>query len=164
VTDTPTPVYLSLAEAVKAVEVSRTTMQRRLAAGEIDGAHRTESGGWAIPYSGLVAAGLTPRVTGPDTGTTGTTGATGTTEAAGNADELERLRTQLAALHQEVTVLRGQAEERAATIATLTMVIERVTAYQLMRAPVEPTATPEPSATPVAPVEPVSARWWRRRR
>lgn len=49
---------LSLGQAVNVSNVSRSTLQRRLYAGEIDGAQRTTSGAWRIPYAALVAAEL----------------------------------------------------------------------------------------------------------
>jgi hypothetical protein len=149
-TDAPGPVYLSLAEAADAVDASRTTIRRRLNDGTIEGAHRTASGGWAIPYAGLIGAGLAPRTTPATEGhhtdnepPPAAEGAPTATEA-----ELERLRTRLA-------VLEGLADERAATIATLTMVLERITANQLTAGPEVPTAT--------ATVH-TDKRWWQRRK
>jgi hypothetical protein len=51
---------LSLSEATNRCSVSRATIQRRLKAGDIVGAYRTDSGGWSIPISGLIGAGLIP--------------------------------------------------------------------------------------------------------
>ena len=63
--DTPTvnggpPV--SLGEAVRTTGKAKSTLQRRLAEGAIPGAVRLASGGWSIPISGLIAAGLEPRM------------------------------------------------------------------------------------------------------
>jgi hypothetical protein len=72
-TDTPTDTVrhrgptLSLSEAITTTGLSRSTLQRRLKAGELEGATRTRSGGWAIPIRALIAAGLMPATSPPDT-------------------------------------------------------------------------------------------------
>jgi hypothetical protein len=58
---------LSLAEAITASGLSRSTLQRRLKAGDLEGATRTRSGGWAIPIRALIGAGLMPATSPPDT-------------------------------------------------------------------------------------------------
>lgn len=57
---------LSLGEAVRTTGAARSTLQRRLNAGQIPGATRTPGGGWSIPIRGLIAAGMAPKVTPPD--------------------------------------------------------------------------------------------------
>lgn len=91
---------LTLGAAVKATGVSRSTMQRRLRAGDIPGAHRDTAGGWNIPISGLIAAGLAPKVTPPDTEVT----------AANPADDIG---ARLAAAEQRAA--RAEAEVDALT-------------------------------------------------
>jgi hypothetical protein len=63
--DTPTingGPTVSLGEAVRTTGKAKSTLQRRLAEGAIPGAVRLTSGGWSIPISGLIAAGLEPRM------------------------------------------------------------------------------------------------------
>jgi len=63
--DTPTingGPTVSLGEAVRTTGKAKSTLQRRLAEGAIPGAVRLASGGWSIPISGLIAAGLEPRM------------------------------------------------------------------------------------------------------
>ncbi|NCL74699.1 hypothetical protein [Rhodococcus sp. YH1] len=58
----------SAAEAARRCAVSRSTIQRALAAGRIPGAEHTPEG-WSIPLEGLLAAGFTPdRPSPPDPG------------------------------------------------------------------------------------------------
>lgn len=95
---------VSLAEATDRCSVSRATIQRKLKAGEIVGATRTTSGGWSIPITGLIAAGLMPRTTPPDQ--------PGASEMADHAAEVAVLRVELAAARQ-------LADERAERINDL---------------------------------------------
>lgn len=88
---------VSLAEATDRCSVSRATIQRKLKAGEIVGATRTTSGGWSIPITGLIAAGLMLRTTPPD---------------QPGASEVAVLRVELAAARQ-------LADERAERINDL---------------------------------------------
>lgn len=60
---------VSLGEAVRTTGKAKTTLQRRLAENAIPGAVRLPSGGWSIPISGLIAAGLAPKVSPADTAT-----------------------------------------------------------------------------------------------
>jgi hypothetical protein len=141
----PARSYLTLGEAVKAVEVSRSTLQRRLKAGEIEGAHRTNEGTYAIPYAGLIAAGLAPRSTPAD--------------QAPEVDyqiEIERLRTENAHLRQ-------LADERAHYLRVLEENLSRVTAAlpsgpSMLPASVEPSDIAAETATPAS-----RPRWFRRR-
>jgi hypothetical protein len=115
-TDTPTPAYMTLGEATRAVDASRSTLQRRLKAGEIEGAFRDGDGVWRIPFSGLITAGLAPRTTPADDPTEGMT----TAEMDPTA-EVERLRAELAHV-------KAIADERAATVEVLRDVIENLSA------------------------------------
>jgi hypothetical protein len=115
-TDTPTPAYMTLGEATRAVDASRSTLQRRLKAGDIEGAYRDGGGVWRIPFSGLIAAGLAPRTTPADDTTEGMT----TAEMDPTA-EVERLRAELAHV-------KAIADERAATVEVLRDVIEHLAA------------------------------------
>ncbi len=60
---------VSLGEAVRTTGKAKTTLQRRLAENAIPGAVRLPTGGWSIPISGLIAAGLAPKVSPADTAT-----------------------------------------------------------------------------------------------
>jgi hypothetical protein len=161
---------MSLGQAVTHTGVSTSTLRRRLAAGEITGAERLPSGGWSIPVAGLIAAGLTPRQTPPDSPTP----VASTTPAA----DVEAMTAEVTRLRAEVTRLEAVAAERAERITDLRLALEGMT-----RAlpPVTPTpATPpgqsftpadvnaEPSpVAPVAPRRPSPAeavRRWRARR
>lgn len=55
--------HLDVAAAVEAFDITKRTLQRRLAAGDIPGSIKTEHGRWSIPIDGLHAAGVTPRQT-----------------------------------------------------------------------------------------------------
>ena len=57
-TSTPGGPVLTLGEAEKAANVSRSTLRRRLHAGDIPGAVRADDGSYAIPLAGLVEVGL----------------------------------------------------------------------------------------------------------
>jgi hypothetical protein len=93
------PATLTLGEAVRRVTVSRSTLQRRLKAGEIDGAVHTDNGEWAIPFNSLLAAGLSPRVTPAD-------------PKPDPADELLKVTAQLERARVEVNLLERLAAER----------------------------------------------------
>lgn len=143
-TDTPAPAYMTLGEATKAVDASRSTLQRRLKAGDIEGAYRDADGVWRIPFSGLIAAGLAPRTTPPDEPNT-----TNTTDIHPSepTTEVERLRAEL----EHVKAL---ANERAATVELLREVIEHLsTAIK---------AGP-PALEPPASTTGQRRRWWGRR-
>lgn len=58
---------MSLGEAVRTTGKAKTTLQRRLKENVIPGAVRLPSGGWSIPISGLIAAGLVPEMSPADT-------------------------------------------------------------------------------------------------
>jgi hypothetical protein len=162
---------LSLGEAVKTTGAARTTIQRRLARGEIPGATRTPSGGWSIPVRGLIAAGLTPRTSPPDAA-----------PVRSVEEETAELRAELAAAQAAAERYRVEAEaatrlaeERAAGLADLRL------ALKAMSQAIESGERPRPAipltehapssvmppaeisqdlgvATPTAP----RRRWWQR--
>jgi hypothetical protein len=143
-TDTPPTTYLTLGQAVKAVDVSRSTLQRRLKLGEVEGAHRTASGDWAIPFSGLISAGLTPRVTPAD-----------------SAPEVD-LTAEVERLRSENAHLRLLADERLSTVKVLTDLLEKLPAMLAAAPPQAPTApAPEPSRATETPPPVSRRRWWR---
>lgn len=106
---------LTLGEAVKRVEVSRSTLQRRLRAGEIEGATHTPSGEWSIPYASLIAAGLIERTSKPD-------------PQPHQSAEVERLRLELAHTRHQLDTLRALAEDRLASLE-----LERARVRELSR-------------------------------
>jgi predicted transcriptional regulator len=151
--DTP----LSLGEAAKLVEVSRSTLQRRLKAGEVPGATRTDNGGWSIPRSALETAGIPLRRTpAPDTGEL--------------VAELEQLRTERDALRIENQHLRAVAQERAVTLRvleegneerayTVRVMTELMERMNLLLA-AQPQQISAPGTSDTAP----SRRWFHRRK
>jgi len=54
---------LTVTAAVEAFTVERRTLQRMLAAAQLDGAHKDNRGRWMIPVEALHAAGFTARQT-----------------------------------------------------------------------------------------------------
>lgn len=144
--DTPggTPVSgpaLTLAQAVEVTGVSRSTLQRRLRAGDLDGATRTTGGGWAIPYRALIAAGLVPARTPADT-----PAPVEVRLAPAPTVEVDKLRA-------EVDRLRAEVEARdAALIARDAHLADLRAALDLMA-----------RALPAGPaVRPARSRWWHR--
>ncbi len=107
-TDRP---MFTLAEAVRASDRSRSTLQRDLKAGRIDGAHRADpadpASPWVIPADGLVAAGYRLHAPTPDA-------------AAADSDPAPDPSTAVAAdladLRRRAEVAEALATERAATL------------------------------------------------
>ena len=130
-TDTPAPAYMTLGEATKAVDASRSTLQRRLKAGEIEGAYRDGDGVWRIPFSGLIAAGLAPRTTPPDEPNTANTTDIHPSEPT----------TEVELLRAELEHVKALASERAATVELLRDVIEHLSAAIKAGPPELPVAT-----------------------
>jgi hypothetical protein len=139
-TETPRPggPVLSLGEAVTATGVSRSTLQRRLRAGELEGATRLPGGGWAIPAVSLIAAGLMARTTAPDPAPA----------PAAPAGELEALRIELDRARAELRAVQQIAAERAEHVTDLRAALEALS--RALPAPAVESATPRP-------------RWWKRR-
>lgn len=158
-TDTPSPAYVTLGEAVKAVKASRSTLQRRLKAGEIPGAYTDSAGVWRIPYSGLITAGLAPRTTPADT-----PDVVGT--ATPSTVHLEEMAAEVARLRAENEHLAQIAEERATTVALLAGVVERLTeAISSGPGELPPAADPPPARDGHGPstTATMRRRWWARR-
>ena len=119
--DTARPATLTLGAAVKAVEVSRSTLQRRLRDGKVPGAVRGDDGEWAIPFAGLIAAGLTARRTAAD-------------PEPDPAGELERVRMENAHLRQQLELVETLSRERAEALgdARASLEVERERVRELL--------------------------------
>lgn len=133
---------LTLARAVEVSGVARSTLQRRLREGAIPGATRTDTGGWSIPYAGLLAAGMID---------------TDTTPKVDPVAELARVTGELADERARRITAEVLAAERLDRINEAQRNLEDLraaladTRRQLPPAPGEPTTAPAPRA-----------RWWRR--
>lgn len=105
------------AEAARHVNVSRTTLMRRLDAGEITGATQDSTGRWRIPPQSLAIAGL---LDAPATEATEADTETPGAEQADSADQgTTELQVTLARLQAELDAeraMRKQAEQHAAKI------------------------------------------------
>jgi len=137
---------VSLADAVERCSASRTTIQRKLKAGEIAGASRVAGGGWSIPISGLIAAGIMPRTTPADTPTVSRVDQSG---------EVELLRVKLAAAEARAAAAEAHRDD-------LRSIIEDYR-RALPPAPSEPAPSAEvtPPPIPTLPVPTSTARWSR---
>lgn len=169
---------LGIAAAVRTTGTSRTTLQRRLKAGEIPGAHHGPDGTWQIPISGLVAAGMMPATTPPDPAPTPPRAPEDTppageptvpTEVAHEAPttspdvmaELAQLRDEVAALRLRAEVAETAAAERERALGALELALATM-ARALPPAPTgEPTDPPTGYVT-TTPGEPTGSP--RRRR
>lgn len=157
---------LSLGEAVRVTGAARSTLQRRLAAGVIEGAARTADGvGWAIPVMSLIRAGYMPKVSDPPPPVpTGSPGVEVDSEA-------DRLRAEVDRLRVELDHMRELAEDRARHVADLRTAMEAMSRALSAGPPPTPVTapTPEPVTTPPVVRDPgvstsTPARRWRWRR
>ncbi len=152
-TDRPT---FTLAEAVRASDRSRSTLQRDLKAGRIDGAHRADpadpASPWVIPAAGLVAAGYRLHAPAPPAAA----------DSAPEPDPSTAAAADLADLRRRAEVAEALAAERAATLADLREALDAtrlaLRALTAGHAPppavsADPTPHPEPPA-PDTPGDP----------
>jgi hypothetical protein len=162
VTTGPEGPTLSLGEAVRTTGAARSTIQRRLNSGAIPGATRTDAGGWSIPVSGLIAAGLAPRVTPADTppDTTPDT-APATPLPEGDTAVVSDLRAELAATRMELDHARRLADERARHVDDLRAALDAM-ARALPPAPETPPGDAVGAAPGDAVGTPPRRRWWSR--
>lgn len=109
------PPRVSLAEAVEITGVSRSTLQRRLKAGEVEGATRKDDGGWSIPVPALIAAGMAPKVSPPD-------------PVPALEAQLEATREQLRAVLTDLQVLRAESAAQARNLDDLRQALDTVRA------------------------------------
>lgn len=145
---TPPPTggpVLGLAAAAKACGVSVSTIRRRRADLEELGAVATPSG-WRIPIAALVGSGLMPPTTKPPAQDAPVQPLIGGSDAPSETlrEELQVLRSRLAAAEQRAAVAEAIAAERERLIESQAM------ALRMLEAPV--TATP--TTPPAPPVEP----------
>lgn len=143
------------AEAARRCGVSRTTLTRRLLAGEIDGAHKDADGAWRVPLAGLLAAGMPPTDpraedhAGDDAEAPGESIA-GDAEARIAAAEHA---AEIAQLRAEITTerVRREAAEAIAAIQA-ERVAELRQALRMLEPPPQPEPeAPEPAAEPQPP-------------
>jgi hypothetical protein len=144
---------LTLSAAVKASGLSLSTLRRHLAAGRIAGASRTATG-WAIPISGLIAAGYAPRTTPPDS-----TPSRAPTVPTGPGVDGSALRDENTRLRAELLRLEAETEAQRRHLADLQKALD-VLARALPPAP--NTEVTPPTIAQTTP--PTVARWWHRRR
>lgn len=134
---------LTLKAAARETGVARSTLQRKLREGQIEGAHRGPRGDWEIPISGLIAAGLAPRTTPAD-------------EQPSRADsaELEQLRAEVRSLRGELEQARTVQQLQARNLDDLR---EALSAVRMLM-PAEDTTDEQPTEGEAR------RRWWQRSR
>lgn len=136
---TPPVTWLGMIEAVRASGTSRTTLQRKLIAGEIPGATKDEEGRWKIPATGLVAARLIGTTPAPEARPPRSVP---TAPPAPSVDELVQARHEL-----ELERLRRQSAEREARVLAETVESLRDALSSTSR--LLPAAPPPPSPADV---------------
>lgn len=144
---------LSLAEAAAAAGVSRRTISRRIAEGDIVNAERSTSGAWEIPAESLIAAGyeLTAPTPEPEP-------APVEPEPASPApDEIAALTAELTEWRRRAEVAEAVAAERAAALEDVRTTLAM--AQRMLTAGESPAPTPAPE--PSAPAERKPGRWAR---
>lgn len=146
---TPGPV-VGLGEAVKLTGRSRSTLQRRLRAGELEGAYQRPDGSWSIPVGALIRDGLMPNSTPAPAGFADANSGP-VTPPAPPADALTDLRIRVAELAAELAAAQTIAAERAEHLRDLRTELEywRLMAGRQLEA-----------AAPPAPGQ--RRRWWHR--
>ena len=153
---------LTLGAAVKAANVSLSTMRRHLNDGRIPGAVRTNAG-WSIPISGLIAAGYVLRISPADAVTSSPTGVA--PPPAAEIDALDVLRDENTRLRRTVERLEAANEAQREHLADLRRVLD-VFAQALPMAttsPAEVTETASPTAMDSESPRAPRRRWWKRR-
>ena len=119
----------TLAEAAHRCSVSRSTIKRRLSAGELPNAYKTGNGQWRIPVTDLIGAGYNPgKVEWSDPEQT-TTPATPEPQQGASDARLRELEQELAQERLRRANAEQIAEERRARIEDLKM------AMRLLEAP-----------------------------
>jgi hypothetical protein len=136
---------LTLKAAARETGVARSTLQRKLKEGQIEGAHRGPRGDWEIPISGLIAAGLAPRTTPADE-----------QPAAADTAEVEQLRAEVRSLRSELEQARTVQQLQARNLDDLR---EALAAVRMLMPAEDSDTADEPNSEP-APAR----RWWQRSR
>lgn len=106
----------AISEASARCQVSRSTLKRRLSAGELPNAYKTPAGQWRIPVNDLIAAGYSPGVQPPDSDAEPDMRQPAPApDPSGRVEELERLLSQeklrRAAAEQIAEERRGRIED-----------------------------------------------------
>jgi hypothetical protein len=159
IVDMPTPddngrPRWSAAEAAKRCGVGRATIQRRLDAGQIPGATKTEQG-WSIPLEGLLAAGFTPdRPSPPEDAREHVRAPVEHDHLAARVRELEQ---QLADAHAARAHAEQIAAERDRVIEAQAAHLRMLTAGPVVAAPA-PTQEPPPPRPTLVPDPPAPRR------
>lgn len=152
------PPMLSQAEAARVCKVSTATIRRARQAGKLPGAVQTADG-WAIPIPELIAAGIMPRATPPDTPTTpiatrvaSPLNDTGDTPRHTPTDTavVDELRAKLAAAEQRAAVAEAVARERGLALEDARLALRALTGPAPDTAHATPT-TPPPRAPETPP-------------
>lgn len=160
--------WLTISQACDAFQVSRRTLQRRLSAGDIEGAKRDGQGRWLVTVAALHAAQIPARQTwkddatgsAPNSGngaprrdskrqTQSNTDETGAPQSATVAPDVATLRAKLRDIERELETekqLRAAAERNADDLRLAMRMLEP--------------STPK-SSTPTSEVSP-RRRWWKR--
>ena len=116
------PVFTA-ADAARRCGVARSTLMRRLHAGEIPGAAKDDDGAWRVPLAGLLAAGLVPDAHRPpadaDDDPAPVLDAAARIAAAEHAAAIARLEGELLAERARREAAETLAAERAARVADL---------------------------------------------
>ena len=137
------PVFTA-ADAARRCGVARSTLTRRLQAGEIPGAAKDDDGAWRVPLAGLLAAGLVPDAYRPpadaDDDPAPVLDAAARVAAAEHAAALARLEGELLAERARREAAETLAAERAARVADLQNALRMI----------EPPRTP-PETAPESP-------------
>jgi hypothetical protein len=161
VTDADRPTF-TLAGAADATGRSRRTIGRLLEAGQLEGAHRDDTGAWVIPLAALLGAGLHLNApTPPDDPPPA--------QPAPVADDADLLRAENAELRRRAEVAEAIAAERAQALEDMRASL-RIAERMLESGSIDddtPTPIPAPDTAPAAVTPAPSgrlARLWNRRR
>src|SRR5699024_44584 len=119
----------TLAEAAERCSISRSTIKRRLSAGELPNAYKTSSGQWRIPVTDLIAAGYDPGKVEWSDPEQPTPSATSEPQQGPSEARLRELEQELAQERLRRANAEQIAEERRARIEDLQM------AMRLLEAP-----------------------------
>lgn len=143
------PVW-SAYEAARHCSVSRSTLTRKLQAGEVPGATRGPDGGWRIPAKGLAVAGLIAPPSPDDDGDQDDDQLPPAAQVAVLRAQLDAERTKREAAERLAAGAETLAEERAARILDLQQALRALMPPDHQDTPGHhdtPTTAPAPQAT-----------------